>query len=82
MISTIAKQYGVYYSDAETEALSFEQKLNWLRRNPVTAARHFHYRQNMFFQEFLKSTANPLGKIVDYGVRIDLQARGSPHATV
>ena len=40
MISTIAKQYGVYYTDEEIEALSFEQKLNWLRRNTVTAARH------------------------------------------
>ena len=80
MISTIAKQYGVYYSDEEIEALSFEQKSSWLRRNPVTAARHFHYRLSTFFQDFLKSTANPLGEIVDYGIRIEFQARGSPHA--
>ena len=80
MISTIAKQYGVHYSDKEIEALTFEQKSNWLRRNPVTAARHFHYRLNTFFQEFLKSTANPLVEIVDYGIRIEFQARGSPHA--
>ena len=80
MISTIAKQYGVHYSDEEVEALSFQQKSNWLRRNPVTAARHFHYRLNTFFHEFLKSTANPLGEIVDYGIRIEFQARGSPHA--
>ena len=38
MISTIAKQYGVYYTDKEIEALSFQQNSNWLRRNPVTAA--------------------------------------------
>ena len=38
MISTIAKHYGVYYSDEEIEALSFEQKSNWLSANPVTAA--------------------------------------------
>ena len=70
----------MHYSDEEIEALSFEQKSNWLRRNPVTAARHFHYRLNTLFQEFLKSTANPLGEIVDYGIRIEFQARGSPHA--
>ena len=80
MISTIAKQYCVFYSDREIEALSFEQKSNWLRRNPVTAARHFHYRLNTFFQEFLKSTAMPLVEIVDYDIRIEFQARGSPHA--
>ena len=80
MISAIAKQYCVFYSDKEIEVLSFEQKSNWLRRNPVTAARHFHYRLNTFFQEFLKSMAMPLGEIVDYGIRIEFQARGSPHA--
>ena len=74
MIRTIAKQYGVHYSDEEIEALSFEQKSNWLRRNPVTVARHFHYRLNTLFQDFLKSTANPLGEIVDYGIHIEQEA--------
>ena len=80
MIQTIAKQYGVHYTDEEVSTLSFQEKSNWLRRNPVTAARHFHYRLNTFFQEFLKSTAKPLGEIVDYAIRIEFQARGSPHA--
>jgi len=34
----------------------------------------------VFFQDFLKSTAKPLGVIVDYAIRIEFQARGSPHA--
>ena len=34
----------------------------------------------MLFQGFLKSTAKPLGEIVDYAIRIEFQARGSPHA--
>lgn len=68
------------YTDEEVSALSFEDKSNWLRSNPVTAARHFHYRLNVFFQEFLKSSAKPLGEIVDYAIRIEFQARGSPHA--
>ena len=80
MIQTIARQYGVYYTDDEVAALSFDEKSNWLKRNPVTAARHFHYRLNFFFQDFLKSTANPLGEIADYAIRIEFQARGSPHA--
>ena len=80
MIQTIAKQYGVNYTDDEVAALSFDEKSNWLKRNPVTAARHFHYRLTVFFQEFLKSTAKPLGEIADYAIRIEFQARGSPHA--
>ena len=80
MIQTIARQYGVHYTDDEVAALSFDEKSNWLKHNPVTAARHFHYRLNVFFQDFLKSTAKPLGEIVDYAIRIEFQARGSPHA--
>ena len=51
-----------------------------MKQNPVTAARHFHYRLNVLFQDFLKSTAKPLGEINDYAIRIEFQARGSPHA--
>ena len=80
MIQTIARQYGVYYTDDEVAGLSFDDKSNWLKRNPVTAARHFQYRLNAIFQDFLKSTAKPLGEIVDYAIRIEFQARGSPHA--
>ena len=80
MIQTIAKQYGVHYTDDEVAKLSFDEKSNWLKRNPVAAARHFHYRLTVFFQEFLKSTAKPLGEIADYAIRIEFQARGSPHA--
>ena len=80
MIQTIARQYGVQYTDDEVAALSFGEKSNWLNRNPVTAARHFHYGLNVFFQDFLKSTAKPLSEIADYAIRIEFQARGSPHA--
>ena len=80
VIKTIAKQYGTIYTDDEVASLSFEEKSNWLRCNPVTAARHFQYRINTFFNDFLKSTAKPLGEIVDYAIRIEFQARGSPHA--
>ncbi len=46
----------------------------------VTAARHFQYRPSTFFKDVLKSKANPLGKIVDYAIRIEFQSRGSPHS--
>ena len=80
LIGIIARQHGVNYTDEEIDKLSFEDKSNWLRRNPVMAARHFQYRLHIFWHEFLKSPAEPLGKIVDYAIRIEFQARGSPHA--
>ena len=80
VIQTIAKQYGVAYTDEEVCQLSFEERSNWLRRNPVTAARHFQYRLDVFFKDFLKSSVHPLGEITDEAIRIEFQNRGSPHA--
>ena len=57
MIQTIAKQYGTIYIDEDVKGLSFEVRSGWLRRNPVTASRHFQYRLNVFFNDFLKFTA-------------------------
>ena len=80
VIQTIARQYGTLLTDDDVKTMSFEEKSKWLRQTPVTAARHFQYRLNTFFQVFLKSTAHPLGELVDYAIRIEFQARGSPHA--
>ena len=80
MIQIIARQYGVSYSDEDVQALSYDDKCTWLRCNPVTAARHFQYRLSTFFQDVLKSKAKPLGEIVEYAIRVEFQARGSPHA--
>jgi len=41
MIQIITRQYGVSYTDEEVKVMSYEGKSSWLRRNPVTAARHF-----------------------------------------
>ena len=68
------------YTDDDVKAMSLDEKSNWLRCNPVTAARHFQYRLKSFFQDVLMSTAQPLGEIVDFAIRVEFQARGPPHA--
>ena len=78
MIQTIARQNGISYTDEEVATLSFEERSNWLKRNPVTAARHFQYRLNTLLHGFLKSPTKPLGEVLDFGIRIEFQARGSP----
>ena len=80
MIQSIARQYGVTYTDQQVAILLFEEKSKWLRQNPVTAARHFQYRLDLFFNRFLKSKAHPLGELADHAIRIEFQARGSSHA--
>ena len=79
VIQTIARQYGTKLNDEDVKTISFKEKSKWLRQNPVIAVRHFQHRLNTF-QIFLKSTAHPLGELVDYAIRIEFQARGSPHA--
>ena len=80
LIQTIARPGGVLLSDEDVYNLSYAERCNWLRSNPVTAVRHFHYRLETFVKHVLMSNANPLGEIVDYVIRIEFQARGSPHA--
>ena len=79
VIQMIARQYGTTLTE-DVKSMSFEDKSKWLRQNPITAARHFQYHLNTFFQKFLRSNAHPLGELVDYAIRIEFQARGSPHA--
>ena len=80
MIQTIARQYGHNFSDLDVKNMSSSERFKWLRTNPVTAARHFQYRLDIFFSNVLKSTADPIGHVIDYASRIEFQARGSPHA--
>ena len=80
VIQIIARQYGTILTDEQVSSLSWEEKCSWLRRNPITAARHFQYRLDLFWNDFLKSKAMPIGEVVDFMIRIEFQARGSPHA--
>ena len=80
VIQTIAKQYGTIYTEDEVLELPWNMKSMWLNSNPVTPARMFHYRLDAFVLTFLKSSAQPIGQIVEYVIRIEFQARGSPHA--
>uniref|UniRef100_A0A1X7V364 Helitron helicase-like domain-containing protein n=1 Tax=Amphimedon queenslandica TaxID=400682 RepID=A0A1X7V364_AMPQE len=41
LISVIARQHSVTYTNEEISRLSFDDKSNWIRRNTVTAAHHF-----------------------------------------
>lgn len=45
----------------------------------MTCSRYFHHRFQVLMQKILKSSLNPLGKIVDFFFRVEFQQRGSPH---
>jgi hypothetical protein len=68
-----------YITTEEVEALSYHERCSMLNLNPVMVAKHFQYRVETFFRDFLLTNANPIGKIVYYALRIEFQMRGSPH---
>ena len=78
-IQVIAAQHGVKLSDQQVENLTWEQKSTWLRSNPVTAARHFDHRLQLFLSKLVFGKSKPIGEVLDYKYRIEFQQRGSPH---
>jgi hypothetical protein len=79
-IQTIARQYGKHFTDEEVRQMPSKERFQWLRTNPVTAARHFDLRLQKFITEVIKSKAHPIGEVVDYCLCVEFQQRGSPHA--
>ena len=49
VIQCIAYQYGQTLTEDQVKNITFQEKSKWLQSNPITAARHFHYRLNTFF---------------------------------
>ncbi|KAI8514787.1 hypothetical protein Bbelb_073780 [Branchiostoma belcheri] len=59
--------------------LSWEDRCDILKSNPVTAARMFDHRVKQFFKHVIKSPSQPIGEVVDTFTRTEFQQRGSPH---
>ena len=79
-LKVIGEQQGVALTAQAVELMSWEEKCHYLRSNPVTAARHFDTRVQLFLKHILMNpNLSPLGKITDYKYRIEFQHRGSPH---
>lgn len=75
-VEIIAKQSG---REVDFNTLDFAEKCDILRSNPVTAVRLFYHRINKLMH-LLKSPAHPLGgALIDYFIRYEFQARGTPH---
>ena len=43
------------YTEEQVNNLSFEEKSKWVRQNHVTAARHFQYGLNVFFNDVFET---------------------------
>ena len=79
LFQIISRIQGKDITDEEVDALSYDEKCKILNLNPVIVAKHFQFRVETFFTEFLLSKSKPIGKIVNYALHIECQMRGSPH---
>ena len=65
----------------EINELTYQQKCELLNCDPVTVARHFQNRLELYFKSVLKSSINILGgKFLYYAIKIEFQLGGSPLA--
>lgn len=66
-------------SDKDVDELSWIEKCELIKKDPVTCSRYFDHRFRMFMSQILRGKNHPLGKIVDFFYRVEFQQRGSPH---
>ena len=70
---------GIEYSEKELENLSWHEKTKLVQKDPVTCSRYFDHSVQKFLNTVLKSSYEPIGKLLDYFYRVEFQQRGSPH---
>jgi len=80
IIQAVGARDGITFTDEDVSAMPWSEKAYYLRKNPVINVQMFDHRLQSFFTDYLKSSAHPLGEIEDFVIKIEFQARGSPHA--
>ena len=65
----------------EASALSWMEKAELIRKDPITCSRYFDHRMRTLIFQVLSKDNGPFkhNKIIDYYYRIEFQHRGSPH---
>lgn len=70
------------YTDSDILKMTWFEKNELIKADPVTCARYFDYRFQMFMNSVLKHDTSPIGKIKDFFIRVEFQQRGSPHVHI
>lgn len=64
------------YTDDNIKNMTWQQKSNLIRKDPITCARNFDHVVRLFIRDVLKSDLTPIGEIADYFHRVEFQQRG------
>ena len=67
------------YSDDEVTQMTWQKKSKLIQKDPVTCARNFEHMVQLFIHDFIKSSCQPIGEVIDFFYRVEFQQRGSPH---
>lgn len=70
---------GKQLSEEEIRELNWFDKSNFIKKDPVTCARHFNHQVKRLMHDVLMTTVSPIGKVVDHFYKVEFQMRGYPH---
>ena len=76
IIQVVAKQYGEQLSADQIQILSCNEKLKYLKRNPVTVAKQINYTFRQLWGKVILGGMHPIGEILNYDERRDIQNIG------
>ena len=76
----VAKQCGRQLSQDDVLKMPIAERSKCLCQNLLMSSRMFPHRVESFFTMYVLSSAQPLGYITDYVIKIRFQMCGSPHA--
>ena len=79
VVQIVAKQYGTNLSIEDINSMDWNTKRIWLQHNPVTVARQIDYIFEQLWSKVILSGAHPIGQILNYDRRKEMQGRGTEH---
>ena len=79
LIQIVAKQYGENLTLEAINNMDAKTKRNWLARNLVTVARQIDYIFRKLWKVVILSGVHPIGQILNYDIRKEMQNRGTAH---
>jgi Helitron helicase-like domain at N-terminus len=70
------------YKDNYDPNISYEDRVKALQENPVLACRAFKARIQNIVKYIWQGKSEPLGEVIDFWIRLELQSRGSFHVHI
>ena len=65
---------GIEYSEEELEHLTWQEKTKLVQKDPVTCSRYFDHRVQEFLNTVLKSSCEPIGKLLDFFTELNFNS--------